>query len=216
MFPSTALIELICFIFAVIYLSNDKDSFWRHLIWFMLAITLLDGAGWSMAVLLHKKNHWIYNIELPLEVLFIVWLFSNILKTYFKTRVWAVIVVSLFFILYTRDIINSGFNEYADFTDTIAALIFVIASGIFYFYLLKEERYVELFKYPPFWLVTGMFLFYFGSTALNVFFDELMQLNVAKGIPLRYIIFTILNGILYGCWIYAFKCTYQQNILSSR
>lgn len=181
----------------------------------MLVVCMIESAGWSVAVFFHQNNHWIYNIELPIEVLFMIWLFRKIFQPYVETTLWVILSTVAFVILYGRDGLEHGFREYADFTDTIMAIVFVLASCMYYYLLLKDERHVELYQHPPFWLVTGMFLFYFGSTAVNVFFDELMEVNIMKGISLRYIIFTVLNAILYGCWIFAFRCRYRQTISSS-
>jgi hypothetical protein len=69
-------------------------------------------------------------------------------------------------------------------------------------------------QHPPFWIVTGLFFFNFGSIACNLFFDYLMVKIPKEYIPINYIIFTVLNFILYGCWSYAFICRYRQMISS--
>ncbi|MDO6433003.1 hypothetical protein Q4E93_20515 [Flavitalea sp. BT771] len=215
MFPSTLLIELICFLAAVRYLRKDKDIHWYALIWFMLATTLLDGAGWVIAVFFKRHNHWVYNIEQPVEVFFIGWLFYKLYTGSFHKTLW----LSAAAVLYTFIFLSEGYlynyEIYIDLSDSLAAVIFVIASGLFFFQLLQAESFVDLTTHPPFWLVTGIFLFYFVSTAINIFFTELMEINIAKGIYLRYIILTVLNGILYGSWIIAFRWKYRQTKLSS-
>ena len=215
MFPTTLLFELICFLAALRFLRQEKKSYWYALIWFMLITTLLDGSGWVMAVIFKKHNHWIYNIEQPVEVYFIGWLFYRLYPPSFEKKLWLWSAAILFGFIFLMESYFYEFKTYIDLSDSLAAAFFVIASCLYFYLLQKEELFVDLFRHPPFWLVTGIFLFYFVSTAVNIFFTELMQINILKGIYLRYIILTVLNGILYGCWIAAFRWRYLQTISSS-
>ena len=214
MFPFSFIIELLCFFCALYYLRHEKKGIWYWLPWFMLFTSITDGSGWLLSILYPTaKNHWLYNLILPVTVLFIWWIFYNIYKPLYDSRIWLIVCLLIFSISYVVETINKGFLIYNFTTVTITGVLFVIASGWYYYLLLKQEEYLNLMHHPPFWIVTGIFLFYFGGTAISLFFEDLMKLNIAKGIPVRSFIAPVLNLAFYGSWAYAFRCRYQHTIL---
>jgi hypothetical protein len=59
--------------------------------------------------------------------------------------------------------------------------------------------------------VNGTLIFYFGSTAINIFFDYLVHDKISVfSYSIRYVTFAILNVLLYSCWSYAFICRFLQ------
>ena len=213
MVPITLIEEIICLAFSILWLSNKKAGYWQAYIWFMLATVIIETLGWLLSVYYpRQRNHWLYNIEMVIEVLFISWIFYRILQPLFNSKPWIVSGLAAFFISFLIEGIPNRFVRYNSLTDSLAAVLFVIASGAYFSFLLKQEDYINLFRHPEFWVIAGMFFFYFGSTAANLLFQELMSYNIAKGVSIRFIIFPILNAILYGCWSYAFLCRYRRTI----
>ena len=68
----------------------------------------------------------------------------------------------------------------------------------------------------PFWWVNGTICFYFAGMACNIFFKYLVK-DVTSDVShsARYIVFSILNVILYACWSYSFICRYFQRTSTS-
>jgi hypothetical protein len=90
-------------------------------------------------------------------------------------------------------------------------------ASVYYFYLvLKEDQFRQLSVYAPFWWVSGTLCFYFAGTAGNIFFNYLIH-DQAPVIShsVRYVVFNILNVVLYLSWSYSFICRYRQRISSS-
>lgn len=214
MFPITLLIECCCLIFSCIYLRKPQVGYWRYFIGFMGLICLLEGSAWVLVVFFYQNNHWIYNLELPLEVCFTMWIFNEFFNSFITSKPWYIAGLVVFSISYFVEIVLHGFMTYAHWTGTLMSLLFVVICGLYFYMLLQSKDYINLARNPPFWAVAGMFMFYFGSTITNLFFDELIEIYVKQGIQLRYFIFTGLNAILYSCWSYAFLCRYRQTISS--
>jgi hypothetical protein len=213
MAPITVFEEVACLFFAILWLSKKGAGYWAGFIWFMLFTVIVETIGWLLHIYYPKQhNHWLYNIEMIVEVLFLAWIFYRILQPLFNSKPWIITGLTLFFVSYIIEGYPSRYIRYNYLTDSLAAVLFVIASGAYFYFLLKNEGYVTLFRHPEFWLVAGIFFFYFGSTAANLLFQELMTYNIAKGVSIRFIIFPVLNAILYGCWSYAFRCRYLQII----
>ena len=205
---------MICFIFSIIYLSKKKVGYWRYFIWFMLFTVVSEITGHVLTVFFQKNNHWIYNIYLPVETVFICWLFYKICIPYFNSKPWLIVWLTVFFSLYLYQSIKTDFLEFSWISNSASSVFFVFFSCLYYYQLLKHEEYLNLLTFPTFWIVNGIFFFHFGSTSSNLFFDYLVSINLKSAIPIRYIIYIILNFILYGCWSYGFLCKYRQTISS--
>jgi len=217
MLPTAVLIEIICFIFAIIYLQRKRTGWYWYFVPFMFFIIVVEGTGYIMAAFFRMNNHWIYNIEMLGEILFIPWVFRQIFKEAEAKE--NIIIITGFIVLvisFTIETIKNNLFIYNSFTYLVMSAVFIIYAGTYFYSLLKKSDPVELAKLVPLWIVAGIFIFYFAGTGVNVFFKQVMQINIAQGIPLRLIIFTVLNAILYGCWSYAFRCRHLQTISSSR
>lgn len=213
MIPISIIEELICLVFSILYLRHDKDPVWKYMIWFMLITVLIETAGWLLSMAFpHQKNHWLYNIELLVEIPFVGYVLHTFLKPFLNSGIWVIAGSFLIAGSYIAESIYRHFMIYNYFTNSLVSVLFVIAAGSYFFFLLKNDEYVNLFKHAPFWMIAGIMLFYFGSTIVNLFFAQLMKLFIAKGVPVRFIIFPVLNGILYGCWSFAFRCRYLQRM----
>lgn len=170
MFPSTLLIEFICLLLAIVWLSNPVNGYWRLFIWFMLFIVLIDGTGWILGAVLKIKNHWLYNIQLFVEVWFLAWVLKKNSVSFPGNTLWFAIGTTIFTTSFIVELLIDGFFKYADLTGTIASVLIIVASCAYFYALLKEDDDIDIAKHPSFWIVTGVFIFYFSATSLNIFF----------------------------------------------
>ncbi len=216
MFPTSLLIEIICLVYAVLYLRHPKVGYWRMFIPFMIFIAITEGAGWSMGALFKIKNHWLYNIEQLGEIYFFTWMFREVFRPCQRIRYILGIVFVTLILVFAVESVKTKIIDYNSQSNLVFSVYLIVCCGVFYYMLLSQVKYENLMKHPEFWLVSGVFVFYFSSTAVTVFFEELLAINLSIGIPLRYFIFTGLNAILYGCWCYAFRCRQRQIIQSLR
>src|SRR3979411_644165 len=101
-FPFTILFESICLAFSIFFLSGRKVGWWRNFIWFLLLTALIETAGYSIVVLSHmkKSNHWLHNLFLPVEILFIGWALKKISISYFNSKFWLASGLAVFSIFY--------------------------------------------------------------------------------------------------------------------
>ena len=165
----------------------------------------------------HTRNYLIYTIYMFFECLMVSTFFYYIYKRYHHKIKLLYSWMALFLVIYLMELYTSHFKSFPSFTATFMSVVFVVASLYFYLLIIKDERFRQLSTYPPFWIVNGILLYYFGSTACNVFYDYLVQNEngIKATLSIRYIIFNVLNVLLYACWSYAFICRYYQRKLSS-
>lgn len=204
-------VELFCFVVSLLCLYNDKDPVWRGFILFLFSTCLFEFVGIFTRNELHKANFMVYNVYLVVECFTLSYFFYHLYSIYHSRKTLLLVWLAIFFVFFAAELYKNRLGNYAFAASTLEAIALVLAS-VYYFYLvLREEEYRQLFAYAPFWWVSGTICFYFASTASNIFFNYL----AAEKAPVvshsaRYILFNILNVILYLNWSYSFVCRYRQ------
>ncbi len=215
-FTVNTIIELICLLIGCFCLYNDKQPMWRFFILYLFLICLTEISAIYMRKVLSVSNLPLYNIFLIVECFSISIFFYNILKKYVNRIKWLMAWLFLFVIMYATEMISNHFSNFVFKTASAISFVFVLACLYFYYLMLRDEKFEKLGSYAPFWWVNGTLIFYFGSTATNIFFDYLIMDQFSKfQHSIRYIIFNVLNISLYLCWSYAFICRYRQRKSSS-
>jgi len=210
-------IELACLLICTVNLWSNRQ-WWKGFIWFMLLTVITELAGFLFYFHIHpgRSNEWIYNTYLPLEMGFKCMVLARIMKGYHVKMYWFIGAYAVFFLLFLYESYGNGFIRYDAMSNMFGSILIVLCCCLFYYRLLRAREYVDLPRYPPFWIVSGMFIFYFGSTGLNTFVVQLQRIYASTGIPIRFIIMVVLNFILYACWSYAFLCIKRNRISLSR
>lgn len=206
------LIVFLAFILSLFFLRKDR-SWWKHFKWFLLLSFLVEGTGYAMYFLFHLKNNYIiFNLFLPVEYIFISWLLSRLCSPYFNC--YPVILVGLIITLgvYIYENTRPDFKGYSSNSTIVASVFFSFVCILYFYFFLKQRDYVSITTHPQFWIIVGIFLFYFSSIAVNFFFNLLSEENRKIFRPIRYYISVFLNFILYTSWSYAFICKRHQKI----
>lgn len=207
--------ELVCFFGALIFLYNDKDPAWRLMILFLLAtcVTELTGVYLRKA---HVSNLQVYNVYLLIECGFTSYFFYHLYKNYKHKLKWLLIWLCLFSAIYITEMFIIHLKYFASVSAVVMSVVFVLASLLYYYSKLKDEQFEPLLFSAAFWWVSGALVFYFGSTACNLFFNFLTEYEYSSiGRSTRYVIFIILNLLLYSFWLFSFICRYRQRTSSS-
>ena len=210
------LTEYFCFAISLFCLYRDKDKVWKGFILFLLLTCITETAGIYIRNELLRPNFMLYNIFLVVECAALNLFFYHLVKTNENGKTLLVAWLVFFLLFYFFELYTKHFSAYVSTSSTIMSVEIVLASIYFYYRLLKEEKFRQLSKYAPFWWVNGTICFYFAGMACNIFFQYLVQ-DATPGVThsARYIVFSILNVILYACWSYSFICRYFQRTSSS-
>jgi len=207
--------EMICLLVSVIFLLKDRSAYWRLFMSYLFIVCITETGGIYLRNI-RVHNYGIYAVFLLFECSMISTFFYYIYRKYHHRISMFSIWAGVFLVAYLTELFLSNFKAFPYQTATFMSVVFVIASLYFYLLILRDEKFRKLGTYPPFWITNGILFYYFGSTACNVFFDYLIQHDHshAPNLSVRYIIFNVLNVLLYGCWSYAFICRYYQRKLS--
>lgn len=203
--------EFVCLLTGLFCLTKDKSWAWRLMFFYMLINCAAEVTGIYIRVQLHHHNYPVYNIALLAECGTVTFFFYYLFKAYKSIRPYVISWLVIFMVMYITELVLNSMNQFLFFTASVMSIVFVLTALYFYYLMLMDEKYMRLSSYAPFWWVNGTLFFYFGSTACNIFFDYLIKdTHIVFGNSIRYLVFSILNIILYGFWSYAFICRYRQ------
>lgn len=213
-FTITTVSELLCLSIGTFCIRKERSPAWWIFYAFILLTCFVELTGIYMRGV-KIPNTPMYNLYLIPECLVISFCFYNLYQQYMDTRKWFVVWIAVFTICYLTENLSPGFSGFAARTVTMMSIAFVLASLYYYYLILKHPDFQHLASYAPFWWVNGTLLYYFGSTAINIFFDYFLSENLNVHYSIRYHILKVLNMFLYACWSYSFICRYLQRKLST-
>lgn len=203
---STTVIEILCFLIAMVCWSNGDKKIWKYCALFLFLTCLAELTGIYLKRNGQPQNAWIYNILMLFEAAFINKMFAELLHRHKKTRIVIITGFMLFAMLYVYDLFNHGIGVYNNFAYTTMSVISVLYALYYYYDLINNEEYILIRYSAEFWWVTGVLFYYFGETACNLFYDKLHAVYISYNRSLTYYIYNTLNLILYTCWSYSFIC----------
>lgn len=210
----TTLAELIALVTALFTLFNKKAGYWSLFILYLLITILIEIGGYYFRVELKKPNYPFYNFFMIVQFLLFAFLFYRFHQSK-GIKQWVTFFVIAFIVFFISEGIINSFASYHKYSRQFLSIFVVLFSCTFYFSMLKDDTIKSPVKYPPFWIVTGLFFFYFGSIAMFAFFDKVSQIKLSGNISFYTLVMGCLSCILYGSWIIGFICKKKQG-LSSR
>lgn len=200
-----------CFVIAALFLFKDKSSYWQLLIAYLLITCLIEIAGIHIRKIWHRPNYPVYNALTLIDGFVISTFFYYLYTSYVNIKRWIRAWLILFIGIFIGEMVSGQFGKFVYITTSVMSVAFVLAALYYYYLMLKDEKARQLWQDASFWWVNGALFYYFGSTACNLFFDYLAQVPTQVfSLSVRYIVFSILNIILYSCWSYSFLCRYRQ------
>ncbi|MDB5139775.1 MAG: hypothetical protein JWR12_1691 [Mucilaginibacter sp.] len=204
-FPFYLLAEWVCFIAAVLLVSN-LNNYLHTIRYYLCFVVIVESICYYLAWIERVNNQWLYNIFILVEFSYGIWLYYNFISfKYFKPII--IFFCILFFSTYIFELVSyGGISTFFNRADTIESVIIIGLCMLYYYTLFQQEEYINLSEDPIFWIVSGSFIFYTTSIGLDTFFKKLVEVRINHSISLRYIIMNLLNIILYSCWIKSFIC----------
>ncbi len=202
-------IELIAAIFAYFYLRKDRSRTWQLLMVYVIMVVVSETFGRYIAEVEEKSNHWLYNCMLLFEIGIMLAMFAMLFKKYLKNLVIIYIGLTLSCLTYAFELYDHGFFTYNSMTRNAFSILLIVYALTYFYLFLVDKEYVSLRSYAPFWWVSGVLLFYSGSILINLSFSKI-DFYISDKYPLRYLIYIVLNLILYALWSYSFYCRNRQ------
>ena len=210
LFNITVIAEWCAFITAV-FLLRKKTKVWQLFIVFLFITVCAETAGWILSFVFKKNNNWIFNINLLINVPFSIWIFSKA-EPLQKVSRFLYLAMALFIVFaLTNLFFFQGFWKYNGITDVFSSIMLAVICCYFFYAVLKEETFRDLFRYEYFWLANGFLFYSLGSVVLYVFLDYLWAYYNQTKINVYGYINYGLNVLFYGSLIIAFICRHRNS-----
>jgi hypothetical protein len=206
-FNAAVCAEIVAFLTALLLVSK-RNSFWWLFIVYLAVVIAIEAGGFYLKEL-QKPNYLLYNFLMIVQAVFFGYIFYQFLDTA-KTKKIVLVLFAVFLLFFIVEAINNSFAQYNTYSRQGLSLIVVVVSCMFYFSVLKNDSISSPLIYPPFWIVTGLFFYYFGTAAMFAFYKSVYQIKLAGNISFYSLVMGCLSCILYGSWIIAFVCQKKQ------
>ena len=154
----THTIQLVTIIACIWFLSKKKSlQVYRFFSTGWILVLLFDLVMVTIGLINPKNNNWIYNIAFPLQQLFIMYFFIQLLE---KKKL--LIVVSLFamFAIFNF-LLLQGNVKLNTYSLALGGMIIVLFAFFKLYKLYQLDSPQSLYKEPAFWICTG-FIIYWG------------------------------------------------------
>lgn len=154
----THTIQLITIIACIWFLLKKKSlQIYRFFSTGWILVLLFDLVMVAIGLINPKNNNWIYNIAFPLQQLFIMYFFIQLLE---KKKL--LIVVSLFALFAVFNfLLLQGKIKLNTYSLALGGMIIVLFAFFKLYKLYQIDSPQSLYKEPAFWICTG-FIIYWG------------------------------------------------------
>jgi hypothetical protein len=206
--------EMISLVTSLCTVTRKQAGYWSLFSLFLIITLVIEGAGFYYRAILKQPNYPFYNFLMIVQVLFYSFLYNKFMPKR-QTRFVLFMVAGLFLFFFISEGVSNSFTTYNTYSRQFLSAFIVIFSCIFYFSILKRDDIENPVKYPPFWVVTGLFFYYFGTITMFAFYPTVSKIKFNGGISFYTLVIGSLSCILYGSWIIAFLCHRKQIRISS-
>lgn len=196
-----------CTLFGAILMLNKSTGRWRFFIPLLLITVAVETAGWYMIYILDKKNNsFLFNILMIINLSFFIWILSMTELLYQQRKVFYKIIFCFFACALINLFFIQGPWVYNFYTEIAGDLIILIECCYFFYLIMAEEKFRDLFRYEYFWLATGLIFTSFGSIVLYIFLDTLQAYYYKTNLNIYGYINYGVNLLFYTSLIIAFLC----------
>lgn len=196
-----------CTFFTAIILLNKQTGVWRLFILFMFLTICTEFIGSYETVILKIKNNSLpFNFNMIIGVSFFIYLFSqaDIFKK--NKRILFFIIIGFVGLSFINLFFFQGLWIYNYYSEILGDILLALLSCYFYYSLIQEEEFRNLFQDEYFWLATGLFFSSMGGVILYIFLNQLQSFKDKTHINVYGYINYGLNLLLYSNLIIAFIC----------
>ena len=205
--PIHILSEIFAFLTGIVLYKRLSAPF-KILTWFLLFVIFVECTGYFITTVLHKSNHSLFNVTVPISFGMYLLVFYRLLTG----KALREIIIGLSAIFFGFAAWNlfyiQGIYSFNTYTMMLGSIIVIGLSGALLFQLIgSNNEVIFLYKKAEFWLVAGLLISFLGTllywTLFNLGYDtrgEYFRWMIKSQVYVRY----ILMGISFLCF-YKFK-----------
>jgi hypothetical protein len=134
----------------------------------------LAASLYSFVFTAHASNHFIFNLSIPINLIYFSYLFHSVIMAKRKRNVIVIgLILNLIFFFVNLAFIQ-GFSFLMTYSRTLMAASLVVFSLLYFTEAIgAEEKPYEInpLHSAPFWIITAIFFFYLSSTLTIIFWN---------------------------------------------
>lgn len=194
--------EIIALLAACSLVAGKRHTYWRLFPLYLGAVLTAEWLGFSLKQQ-QQSSYLVYNILWIIQAIFFSYIFYRFHQSKFGKQ-QVLLIVGIFFTFYLSEAANESFVGLFIFSRQFLSIMIIFFSVVFYFSILKNDLTSAPLKFPPFWIVTGLFFFYLGSAIMFTIPVSLRRGILVANMSLYDVVMGFFNCVLYGSWIIAF------------
>ncbi len=186
--------ELIALIVAIIGYKNVRKTYWKWFVYYLIYITFCDILINRILVFFHIKiDLYLAYIEIPIEFLFLFWLYAY--KSLKNKKLFYISVFIYLASIVPDESLSKGNNYFSSFNYIIGALLLFILVILEFLKQIKSDSILLFKQNKMFYINTGVVLFYIGTLPFFGLYYPIMK--VPSIWNSYYIYFMISNCLMY-------------------
>jgi len=178
--------------------KNNKHTTQKYFLHLMIFIALTEITANITRIYFDLNNSGIYNLYIIVSFIFFFYWFYQILEH----KKLVTVLSALFILLIPFSLYQENFtSSFLDIVTYSGSIITITLSFLYLRQLLSKDEIIVFSTLSPFWISSGLLIFYSGFIPM-LFLQDLYGFN---RVTFQFVM-TILNITLYGCFTKAFLC----------
>lgn len=190
--------ELLALICSMLFWKNIRRTPLQWFVPYLLFIVMVELLGRYMRTEIKVSNAWLYNISVPVEYLFFVFVFFS----FFRNSIGRWFSVG-FLVAFTGYVVAflliNGITDFNRNVLVIGSLSLIVVSFLYLIELYNSPGIIHLGRYPAFWIAIGVLLFNAGEFSYDFLAKFFFGNKMDTGAIIFRSINTYLNLFLYLC-----------------
>jgi hypothetical protein len=165
--------EFLALLTSLIFFGSLKKGKLKSLPFFLLFILLVELTGSYLRRVAHTGNTWLYNLSIPVEYSYYLYLFWLHGRKGVKRFVSGGIV--LFWVVVIFCFFSQRINVLHDYVLVTGEILVIITSCSYIYELFQSNEETSLFRNYFYWLVAGLLLFNLGDVIYFVLYPVIHE-----------------------------------------
>lgn len=199
-------INLIALLLWFVLRKRFIDSNLKKVGLYLLVMFLAEVGAWVYSKLLHTGNHWIYNLIIPFQVMYLVYIYHSIVSLPAYRRMLKAGTV-LFLMVYILNILFiQGMMKFNTYSYIWGCLLVIYCCVGYFKHLLDKKEISPLHRIPFFWISVGNIVFFSGSLFYMGSINYILEKKIDRAGELISFLVYSFTAIQYFLFCIAFLC----------
>lgn len=206
--------ELISLVISLLCVKKLQGTYLFLFIPFLILTNIQEWGSYYGYLSINGNNIVSLNIFTNIEFAFYSYiLYYHTAEKKQKKRILILYCV-FFFFAFLNIFFIQGLTNFHSYSYLLGSLLIIYYVCYFFYELFQSEKYINLLKFPMFWICIGLLFFYLGMFVYYTFFELVTLKYILQYVTLFNVLMNIFNIVLYSFFAISFLCPKpQKNII---